>query len=98
MDEVPCAGEERARQRRVDEDADPEADGPGDQGARDHEGPRVVAGDGEGEAEDERREEQVRGHVEPDADLPADKVPLEGERSEERRVGKECRSRWSPYH
>src|SRR3989440_6495230 len=26
-------------------------------------------------------------------------VPLgPGERSEERRVGKECRSRWSPYH
>ena len=23
---------------------------------------------------------------------------MEGERSEERRVGKECRSRWSPYH
>src|SRR5258708_37460420 len=23
---------------------------------------------------------------------------LEGIRSEERRVGKECRSRWSPYH
>ena len=23
---------------------------------------------------------------------------LEGVRSEERRVGKECRSRWSPYH
>ena len=23
---------------------------------------------------------------------------LAGERSEERRVGKECRSRWSPYH
>ena len=23
---------------------------------------------------------------------------LEGARSEERRVGKECRSRWSPYH
>ena len=23
---------------------------------------------------------------------------LETERSEERRVGKECRSRWSPYH
>ena len=21
-----------------------------------------------------------------------------GQRSEERRVGKECRSRWSPYH
>ena len=38
-----------------------------------------------------------------------DKFPIEGvilsggndinpERSEERRVGKECRSRWSPYH
>ena len=27
------------------------------------------------------------------------KAPLEGDvRSEERRVGKECRSRWSPYH
>ena len=25
-------------------------------------------------------------------------VPLCGCRSEERRVGKECRSRWSPYH
>src|SRR3712207_8414130 len=24
--------------------------------------------------------------------------PIDGERSEERRVGKECRSRWSPYH
>ena len=23
---------------------------------------------------------------------------LEKDRSEERRVGKECRSRWSPYH
>ena len=27
-----------------------------------------------------------------------DYVPDEGARSEERRVGKECRSRWSPYH
>ena len=25
-------------------------------------------------------------------------LPLEEARSEERRVGKECRSRWSPYH
>ena len=30
------------------------------------------------------------GHYQP-------RVPLNG-RSEERRVGKECRSRWSPYH
>ena len=36
---------------------------------------------------------------------PTPRTPLEswdfqiiGERSEERRVGKECRSRWSPYH
>src|SRR3712207_9094200 len=26
------------------------------------------------------------------------KVPISSLRSEERRVGKECRSRWSPYH
>src|SRR5256886_4691872 len=26
------------------------------------------------------------------------RVPEEHNRSEERRVGKECRSRWSPYH
>ena len=27
-----------------------------------------------------------------------DSVGLQMRRSEERRVGKECRSRWSPYH
>ena len=31
------------------------------------------------------------------ADLEKDLEELE-DRSEERRVGKECRSRWSPYH
>src|SRR5437763_3402910 len=42
-----------------------------------------------------RRHERAGGH---------DGVPLRAEkleearRSEERRVGKECRSRWSPYH
>ena len=32
--------------------------------------------------------------------IKAEPQPLEaiGGRSEERRVGKECRSRWSPYH
>ena len=25
-------------------------------------------------------------------------APVKWDRSEERRVGKECRSRWSPYH
>ena len=27
-----------------------------------------------------------------------DRIDMAAERSEERRVGKECRSRWSPYH
>src|SRR2546425_1795575 len=31
-------------------------------------------------------------------ELPAVVEALKRERSEERRVGKECRSRWSPYH
>ena len=30
-------------------------------------------------------------------DIDWNKIPV-GWRSEERRVGKECRSRWSPYH
>ena len=30
--------------------------------------------------------------------LKSDKPVLVDFRSEERRVGKECRSRWSPYH
>ena len=29
---------------------------------------------------------------------PSDDAPVKPPRSEERRVGKECRSRWSPYH
>src|SRR2546422_11532751 len=28
----------------------------------------------------------------------SDLLPEDAKRSEERRVGKECRSRWSPYH
>src|SRR5256886_14098948 len=39
-------------------------------------------------------EEKLAGEVE-GADAMA---PAETWRSEERRVGKECRSRWSPYH
>src|SRR2546421_11093267 len=31
------------------------------------------------------------------AELPVPPIPIDA-RSEERRVGKECRSRWSPYH
>ena len=36
--------------------------------------------------------EEIEGLLDLAADLKAKK------RSEERRVGKECRSRWSPYH
>ena len=32
------------------------------------------------------------------ADIRAGSNDVESDRSEERRVGKECRSRWSPYH
>src|SRR5258707_3905706 len=32
------------------------------------------------------------------AELTSMKVSISAQRSEERRVGKECRSRWSPYH
>ena len=34
----------------------------------------------------------------PDYAKPVTEGVASGERSEERRVGKECRSRWSPYH
>src|SRR3712207_7623006 len=30
--------------------------------------------------------------------VPIEDMPFLEDRSEERRVGKECRSRWSPYH
>ena len=33
-----------------------------------------------------------------DAKLEYEYMPAQLKRSEERRVGKECRSRWSPYH
>src|SRR5216683_3310542 len=35
-------------------------------------------------------------HIPPKSDFPG--TGEKGNRSEERRVGKECRSRWSPYH
>ena len=55
--------------------------------------------------------EQMQGGVSEGGDLESRVAALEGQagsagggevagvaRSEERRVGKECRSRWSPYH
>ena len=38
----------------------------------------------------------LAGHLGTHFDVMNKEFPLE--RSEERRVGKECRSRWSPYH
>src|SRR5205807_4168496 len=38
------------------------------------------------------------GHVERDQAIHRRGERLDDIRSEERRVGKECRSRWSPYH
>ena len=48
---------------------------------------------------DELREIKAGDRTAPDiSNLPAVRHGRERERSEERRVGKECRSRWSPYH
>src|SRR5215475_14976583 len=44
----------------------------------------------------ERSEDRARDRVRGNPDC--DGVEARGRRSEERRVGKECRSRWSPYH
>ena len=38
------------------------------------------------------------GRMDIDACMDSFRPYLEANRSEERRVGKECRSRWSPYH
>ena len=46
-----------------------------------------------------RKYEEEQGKQIKAEDRPAFHVsPYVGWRSEERRVGKECRSRWSPYH
>ena len=42
--------------------------------------------------------EIVPGHMNLDKIAEAVKAGVQMARSEERRVGKECRSRWSPYH
>src|SRR2546426_924147 len=44
------------------------------------------------------REDLVRRADGADLRLPQQRHPVRHARSEERRVGKECRSRWSPYH
>ena len=50
---------------------------------------------------EENRQEEQREQVQQipiDALHPFTNHPFKVLRSEERRVGKECRSRWSPYH
>ncbi len=44
------------------------------------------------------REPEIYGSQSFESYLQELREMLDGERSEERRVGKECRSRWSPYH
>src|SRR2546430_10519001 len=44
-----------------------------------------------------RRAENTQRYIEEEAD-DRQREDRRRERSEERRVGKECRSRWSPYH
>ena len=46
-----------------------------------------------------KRSSQIHDGFGINSDLPRDPyLPWNRWRSEERRVGKECRSRWSPYH
>ena len=55
----------------------------------------------EAEAEQAKKEAHGIHYVEERADMHHPETVLEiynKMRSEERRVGKECRSRWSPYH
>ena len=42
--------------------------------------------------------ELVNGRIAAGSELWMDAIYFPENRSEERRVGKECRSRWSPYH
>ena len=68
-----------------------------------HEIPGDRAQDGAFRALRDRAEEDVRAIVEESAAAGNNQIgdlytSFMAERSEERRVGKECRSRWSPYH
>ena len=52
-----------------------------------------------GRVDIEEGEESVESHLgHRFAVLDPDLIDIYEKRSEERRVGKECRSRWSPYH
>ena len=50
-------------------------------------------------ASNERLMHAIKQNIKDECDLHGYEIKsVEGLRSEERRVGKECRSRWSPYH
>src|SRR5258706_12007963 len=53
---------------------------------------------GQGQTEQDASVDPEAGQDETPRDRQAEGASRQGERSEERRVGKECRSRWSPYH
>src|SRR2546425_7248199 len=70
--------------------------------AQHHEGPKRLARDG---VDDREPDPDRRGDDHPEPPAPPHRIVrtrqdllLRPLRSEERRVGKECRSRWSPYH
>src|SRR2546425_12506520 len=64
----------------------------------------VIAGDSSRQVEEQLKGPPRQRIFEPgkvfllQATSPTQRNRLTGNRSEERRVGKECRSRWSPYH
>ena len=47
---------------------------------------------------EEYKRRQSNEYTEEDSSIEEQSSRSTGDRSEERRVGKECRSRWSPYH
>ena len=59
-----------------------------------YEGKVKILGDNDAEEEEEAKAIEAAA----DGDPEAFETEAEQVRSEERRVGKECRSRWSPYH
>ena len=50
------------------------------------------------EGQEKKEEEQDKRNIEEEDNAIEMSEDFDGQRSEERRVGKECRSRWSPYH
>ena len=72
---------------------------PGPQGPEGPAGPKGDAGEpGPAGAKGAKGDKGEPGAAGAKGDKGDPGFPTEEQRSEERRVGKECRSRWSPYH